>query len=196
MQGEPSRGARLWYVMGPSGAGKDSLLNYVRQRQERAGRLMFAHRYITRPADAGGENHIALSHEEFEQREGNGCFALSWRRNGLAYALGLEVDVWLAQGLDVVVNGSRAALPLARQHFSVLQPLWITASPAVLAARLVARGRESAEAIERRLAEAAAFIPPDDCLVLVNDGSLAQAGDTLLSLLDALPACRAAVAKK
>ncbi|AXE36726.1 phosphonate metabolism protein/1,5-bisphosphokinase (PRPP-forming) PhnN [Chromobacterium phragmitis] len=171
----------LWYVIGPSGAGKDSLLAYVRQRLP--GGVVFAHRYITRPAGAGGENHVALSEEEFAAREASGCFALCWRRHGLAYGLGVEVDFWLAQGLDVVVNGSRSSLPLAAQHFHMLRPLWVTASPEILAARLRRRGREGEAAIERRLAEAASFVPSAGCVVLVNDGELAQAGDALLGWL-------------
>lgn len=94
--------------MGPSGAGKDSLLGYARERL--AGQpLVFAHRHITRPATAGSENHVALSEAEFALREAHGRFAPSWRRNGLAYGLGCEVTDWLAAGLVVVVNGSRAA---------------------------------------------------------------------------------------
>ncbi|QEL54852.1 phosphonate metabolism protein/1,5-bisphosphokinase (PRPP-forming) PhnN [Chromobacterium paludis] len=171
----------LWYVIGPSGAGKDSLLAYARQRQP--GGVMFAHRYITRPANAGGENHVALSAEEFDTREASGCFALCWRRHGLAYGLGVEVDVWLAQGMDVVVNGSRSSLELAQSHFRTLRPLWITASPEVLAARLAGRGRESAEEIARRLREAGSFALPPGCEVLWNDGELAEAGERFLALL-------------
>ncbi|WP_043612223.1 phosphonate metabolism protein/1,5-bisphosphokinase (PRPP-forming) PhnN [Chromobacterium violaceum] len=171
----------LWYVMGPSGAGKDSLLAYARQRLP--GGVMFAHRYITRPADAGGENHVALSREEFDAREAGGCFALVWRRHGLAYGLGVETELWLGQGMDVVVNGSRSSLPLAMARFPTLRPLWITASPEVLAVRLRQRARECGEVIERRLAEAASYAPPAGCEVLVNDGALAQAGDTLLRWL-------------
>ncbi|UTH74833.1 phosphonate metabolism protein/1,5-bisphosphokinase (PRPP-forming) PhnN [Chromobacterium sp. IIBBL 290-4] len=171
----------LWYVIGPSGAGKDSLLAYARRRLPQG--VMFAHRYITRPADAGGENHVALSAEEFDAREASGCFALCWRRHGLAYGLGVEVDLWLRQGLDVVVNGSRSSLALAAAHFPTLRPLWITASPEVLAARLAGRGRESVDAIAGRLREAASFAPPPDCEVLWNDGALSEAGERLILLL-------------
>lgn len=173
----------LWYVIGPSGAGKDSLLAYARARLPACGRLVFAHRYITRPADAGGENHVALSLEEFEQRERSGCFALSWRRHGLAYGLGMEVALWLDQGLDVVVNGSRSALPLAARRFPGLRPVWIVASPEALAARLAGRGRESPERVAQRLEEAAALTPPPGAAVLRNDGELAEAGERLLRLL-------------
>ncbi|WP_434628373.1 phosphonate metabolism protein/1,5-bisphosphokinase (PRPP-forming) PhnN [Chromobacterium sp. CV08] len=176
----------LWYVMGPSGAGKDSLLAYARQRLP--GGVMFAHRYITRPADAGGENHVALRTEEFDAREAGGCFALAWRRHGLAYGLGVEAEWWLGQGMDVVVNGSRSSLPLAMARFPTLRPLWITASPETLAARLAGRGRESADEIARRLREAGGFSPPDGCEVLWNDGELEKAGERLLDLLTRRPA--------
>ena len=95
--------------------------------------------------------------------------------------------MWLAQGLDVVVNGSRSMLPLAAGCFPTLRPLWITASPDVLAARLAARGRESVEEIARRLVEAGSFAPPPACEVLWNDGQLAEAGECLLALLARQP---------
>ena len=57
---------RLIWLMGPSGAGKDSLLAALRQREHP--QLLVAHRYITRPASAGSENHIALSEKEFFTR--------------------------------------------------------------------------------------------------------------------------------
>ena len=50
---------RLIWLMGPSGSGKDSLLSALRQREH--SQLLVAHRYITRDANAGSENHIALS---------------------------------------------------------------------------------------------------------------------------------------
>jgi len=177
------RRGRLWYVLGPSGAGKDSVIGYARERLGGDDRVLFAHRYITRPANAGGENHVALRPDEFAQRERAGLFALVWHRNGLSYGLGVEVEQWLAQGMDVVVNGSRSALPLAESRFPGLIPLWIGASPEVLAQRLAARGRESEVQIRHRLAEAGAFNPPAHARVLLNDGLLAEAGETLLGWL-------------
>ena len=79
---------QLIYVMGPSGAGKDSLLGYARERLAEQP-LVFAHRYITRPAlsdervqvNAAGQvelklktpwrdgtTHLVLSPLEFMQR--------------------------------------------------------------------------------------------------------------------------------
>lgn len=88
--------ARLIYLMGPSGAGKDSLLAALRADADSA--PLVAHRYITRPADAGCENHIALSEPEFLRRRAKGLFALDWQAHQQHYAFGIEVDLWLLQG--------------------------------------------------------------------------------------------------
>src|SRR5690349_12136372 len=69
--------AALVYVMGPSGAGKDTLLRYARE-QLASEPVAFAHRYITRPATAGDENHVALSVPEFRARKQHGLFAMDW----------------------------------------------------------------------------------------------------------------------
>ena len=80
---------RLFYVVGASGAGKDTLIAYARNALPVANAVVFAHRYITRPAHVGGENHIALSDAEFSVRETNGLFAMSWESNGLRYGIGV-----------------------------------------------------------------------------------------------------------
>ena len=79
---------RLIWLMGPSGSGKDSLLSALRQREHP--QLLVAHRYITRAANAGSENHIALSEPEFFTRAGQNLLALSWHANGYYYGIGIE----------------------------------------------------------------------------------------------------------
>lgn len=106
---------KLIWLMGASGSGKDSLLTELRQREQT--QLLVAHRYITRAASAGSENHIALSEQEFFTRAGQNLLALSWHANGLYYGIGVEIDLWLHAGFDVVVNGSRAHLPQARARY-------------------------------------------------------------------------------
>src|SRR5476649_323603 len=97
----------LVYVMGPSGAGKDSVLNRARTLLAEKAPVVFAHRYITRPAEAGGENHIELSPTEFGLRRTHGLFAFHWRAHGNEYGIGREVYSWRRAGLTVVVSGSR-----------------------------------------------------------------------------------------
>lgn len=172
---------KLIWLMGPSGSGKDSLLAALRQREHT--QLLVAHRYITRAASAGNENHIALSEQEFFTRAGQNLLALSWHANGLYYGVGVEIDLWLHAGFDVVVNGSRAHLPQAQARYGkALLPICLQVSPDILRQRLQARGRESETEIAARLARAARYAP-FNCHILNNDRSLLQSVDTLLTLM-------------
>lgn len=173
---------RLYYVMGPSGVGKDSVLSWVREHGVAHG-VLCAHRYITRPAHAGGENHVALSEAEFQSREQRGLFVLTWQAHGLHYGIGSEVAHWLARGASVLVNGSRGAFELACERFPALHPVLITASPQAIAKRLAARGRESEADIAARLARIDAYPVPEGSMVIRNDGSLAEAGASLLQAI-------------
>jgi ribose 1,5-bisphosphokinase len=175
---------RLIYVIGPSGSGKDSLLRYARDRLAGEAHVVFAHRYITRAADAGGENHIELTRVEFATRLRSGLFALAWESHGHAYALGIEIEQWLALGATVVVNGSRGHLGEAGQRFPELQPVSIDVPANVLRERLMARGREGPAAIEQRLERHQALQRhPPAGLVIANDGPLERAGEALLEFV-------------
>lgn len=177
--------ARLIYLVGASGSGKDSLMAYARKCLGSHPRVLFAHRYITRAADAGGENHVALTAEEFEARRKAGLLALHWQSHGHAYGIGIEINQWLDKGVTVVVNGSRAYLDEAARQYPELLPVWIAVSPEVLRQRLQARGRESADEIEARLARGMAS-PPSAIAggeLIRNDGELQTAGAALVELI-------------
>ncbi|MES9947218.1 MAG: phosphonate metabolism protein/1,5-bisphosphokinase (PRPP-forming) PhnN [Candidatus Thiodiazotropha sp.] len=175
--------AELYYVIGPSGAGKDSLLNYARQHMGSSAAVIFAHRYITRPADAGGENHVSLSQEEFTCRAQMGCFAMQWYSHNNWYGIGIEINQWLEMGLKVVVNGSRAYLDNALQQYPRLIPVNISATPETLRQRLLARGREGIEEIEQRVIQAVDLdrkIDHPRMVKICNEGVLADAGECLI----------------
>lgn len=174
----------LIYVMGPSGCGKDSLLGYARERVEELP-VAFAHRYITRPAAAGGENHVALTRTEFEVRAKAGLFALDWESHGNRYGIGVEIDVWTADGMTVIMNGSRGYLATARARYSELVPVLITVDPSVVEARLRARGRESEEEILARLRRLQTFQASgeDGMIVVDNSGPLEHGGEELVRVI-------------
>jgi ribose 1,5-bisphosphokinase len=177
---------RLIYVVGASGAGKDSVMAYARARLDSGSPVAFAHRYITRPADAGGENHVALSRAEFELRRTRGCFLLDWESHGHCYGIGMETAYWLAAGIVVVANGSRAYLSEARKRVGALQPVEIRARDEVLADRLAGRGRETREEIAARIERARRLqLDEPDTVVIDNSGQLDVAGEALLALIQA-----------
>ena len=175
---------KLFYVIGPSGSGKDSLMRYAREHLTGNPSVFFAHRYITRPVELQGENHIALTENEFDARLAAGLFAMHWGSHGLRYGIGQEIDIWLAKGCSVVMNGSREYLQQARACYPELEAVWVEVSPEVLEARLRARGRENGEQIAARVVRAARFrLDGGDAYVIRNDGPLEQAGEQLLALI-------------
>ena len=162
---------QLWFVVGPSGAGKDTVLAGLAAGLSPQDDVLIARRVITRPCQPGGaEQHLSVTHEGFARLDGAGAFALSWASHGLRYGIGAEARAWQTAGMQVVANGSRAALPAARAAFGpALRVVEITAPPDLLAARLAARGRERAPDIAARLARTNFLAPADADLVIVND---------------------------
>lgn len=146
--------------------------------------VAFAHRYITRPAEAGGENHISLTPAEFALRRQRALFAFHWEAHGNHYGIGREIHGWRNAGFTVVVSGSR-------EHFLKLggidddtHPVLITAPPERLAERLAARGRESENAAAARLGRGEAYELTDPRLVtILNDGALETAARAFVSLI-------------
>jgi ribose 1,5-bisphosphokinase len=198
---------RLIYLMGPSGSGKDSLLHAARAPLEAHG-CRFARRVITRSAESVGEDALGVTPAEFERLEGEGAFALSWHANGLAYGIPREIDDWLSAGHDVLINGSRGHLEAARQRYPQLLAILLQVDEAVLRQRLLARGRETPEQIEQRLARsrelqvgtASSPLPlagegtgeragQADTITLDNSGPLQQTVTRLLQLLDEAHQC-------
>jgi len=171
-------------VVGPSGAGKDSVMSYAARQFAEEARVRFVRRVITRPADAGGEAHEAIDAEGFRERAAKGGFAVSWEAHGLSYGIPRETLDALATGVTLVANGSRSALPAFADAYTRLKVVVITARPDILAARLAARGRESAEGIAKRLDRAVPeIVVAADTVVIDNSGALEEAGEAFVSLL-------------
>lgn len=173
----------IFAVVGPSGAGKDTLI-----RGALAARpdLKLVRRVISRPTEAGGEAFDGVTPEDFARRQTRGDFALSWQAHGLSY--GLPRDQLTGPG-DVLFNGSRAALPEAARLFPGLRVILVTAPDIVLAARLAARGRETAAEIRARLGRAAFQMPDGFAFQTVINDAAPEVG--IARLLAALQPVRA-----
>lgn len=181
----PRFAGRLTLVVGPSGVGKDSLMNAAQQALGDDPAIVFPRRVITRAANLGGEDYIAIDDARFEAMRKNGEFALYWLAHGLRYGVPIAIEAELQAGRQVVVNVSRAIIAEARRAYPGLQVIAVTAPPALLRQRLEARGRESPADIAQRLARAAAFDlgGEPDVIELSNNGPLEQGVARLLALL-------------
>jgi ribose 1,5-bisphosphokinase len=188
MHGEVQTGA-IVVVVGPSGAGKDSVIGFVAQHFADRKDIDFVRRVITRPSDAGGEDHESISGETFDDRLSSGDFAVAWQAHGLKYGIPRDALEKVRAGRILIANGSRAALGQFRQAFPRVAIVNITASPQVLASRLVARGRESEQDILNRLKRQVPDIFDEpDVTTIDNSGPLDIAGSRFAALVAQLQA--------
>lgn len=178
----------LVLVVGPSGVGKDTLIDAARTALAGDPDVVFPRRDITRAADAGGEDHLPVTVEEFQARRAAGHYVLSWQAHGLGYGVPAAIVDDLAFGRTVVVNVSRGVIEAARDLARV-RVLNLTVPAEVLRRRLAARGRESAAEIDARVARAVAVpVHGPDVVTIVNDDSVETALSRMLAAI--APAAR------
>lgn len=181
---QPAAGA-LVLVVGPSGAGKDTLIDYTRIQLASDDRIVFARRVITRKASAsGGEPHDEMTEAAFLAARARGEFALSWHSHGLYYGIPIAVVHRVASGAVVVANVSRTVIPTAGAIATRRLVVNVTARPEILAARLAQRGRETPDDIASRVARAVEIdLAGADFAEISNEASVEEGGALLLDLL-------------
>ncbi|AKI00085.1 phosphonate metabolism protein, PRPP-forming 1,5-bisphosphokinase PhnN [Hoeflea sp. IMCC20628] len=173
-------GGTFIVLLGPSGSGKDTLISHARREFSGSSDVLFVQRVITRPSDAGSEDHIAMTDDEFDAAIDDGQLSLTWAANGLRYGLPRSVEVHLAAGRVAVANGSRGAWDVIRQVFPSAVAVEIRVDPEALASRLEARGREDAVEIEARLKRASDLTDRFEAdMIIDNSGQVETAGAVL-----------------
>lgn len=171
---------RLILVVGPSGAGKDTLIDRARLLLCDHPSVIFPARSVTRPAHRA-EDNVEVSEAAFAADRDRGAFALHWRAHGLAYGVPATIDEAIRAGSTVVLNVSRTVVAAARARYARTLVVLVDAPPSLRAERLAARGREDAEAIRSRLESEARHdldVRPD--VKIVNDGGIG-AGAAILA---------------
>jgi phosphonate metabolism protein PhnN/1,5-bisphosphokinase (PRPP-forming) len=171
----------LFLVVGPSGAGKDTLLDAARVA---CPDVHFPKREITRPAGSTGEDHVPITETDFSARQTAGAYALSWRAHELGYGVPVGILDDLAGGRSVVVNVSRGVLDTARARAPRVRVVSIRVPSNVLTDRLRRRGRETEDQIAARVARADSFhVSGADVIEIVNDGSIETAIQQLTDII-------------
>lgn len=171
---------RLVLVVGPSGAGKDTLIAGARAKLRDDASVVFPRRVVTRPASPH-EDHDSLTESEFLSAAGAGAFALAWEAHGLRYGVPVSIDADLADARTVVCNVSRGIITAACARYLLVTVALITAAPEVLAARLAARGRASDRALADRLGRSPDRFSAD--VVIDNVGAPEAATELLVAAI-------------
>jgi guanylate kinase len=143
----------LFVVSGPSGAGKDTLVDALRARMPRIRYSVSSTTRDPRPGEVDGQHYFFLTHDEFERRREAGDF-LEWRvYNGNLYGTPRDyVERTLADGYDVImkpeVNG---ALAVQQAYPGAVLIFLVPDRFSYLRDRLLARRTETNEEIASRL---------------------------------------------
>ena len=175
----------LIVIVGPSGSGKDTLINWLKDEVGHDQRFLFVQRTITRVADGQTENHDAVSVFEFLDMAASGAFAVTWEAHGLHYGLGIAALRHVQSGGISIVNGSRRALGHIKAKFPNMMVIQLEVDHDILATRLTSRGRETNDQIEQRLDQIDLPIErryqPHK---IDNSGNITDAGRVVLNLIN------------
>jgi ribose 1,5-bisphosphokinase len=133
---------RLVLVVGPSGAGKDTLIARARSACGDDPTVVFPRRIVTRPPSLFEDNEF-MSDTAFEQAAAKGAFAFWWSAHGHRYGIPLAIDFDIEAARTVVCNVSRTVIGTVRQRYANVVTVLVTAPRDILGSRLAARGRAS-----------------------------------------------------
>jgi len=172
------------FVCGPSGAGKDSVMNWAATHLAERSDVVFARRMVTRPRHQGSD-HDQVSLPQFGQLASDGQLAWQWQAHGFCYGVDAAYTRLVSSGKVVVVNGSREHC-MALQGRPKVQVVQITTDAQTLIERLAQRGRDSAHEVNQRLARNAKFTEWRADITVFNQGELASAGAAFCAYLDSL----------
>lgn len=173
---------RLVLVVGPSGAGKDSVIAGAKTHCAQEPSIVFPRRIVTRPATAD-EDHISVSHSGFDDALRCESFALWWQAHGLKYALPISIDMDIRANRTVVCNTSRGIVEDARARYRHVICVLISARADLLAARLAGRSRNTDGSLAGRMERSAKYADLSTDAVIDNSGVLEEAVSALMSLL-------------
>ena len=173
---------RLILVVGPSGAGKDTLIGLAQAACADDGNIVFPRRVVTREPSSFEDNE-QISLEAFRQAQAQGEFAVHWEAHGHCYALRRAIDDQLRAGRTVVANVSRTVVDAMRRAYADVTVVSITAPPEILASasprgRAAATGRSRTGSTEPSTTSAAA---PD--LTIINVGGAEDHARELLRVI-------------
>ncbi len=175
----------VFVIVGPSGSGKDTLINWLRENLKHKTDILFVRRIVTRPADNDHEDHDTMEPGQFQQAKASGAFAVTWQAHDLHYAIPNSVKDHVDQGGQAILNGARRALHHLEAAFSDVQIIHLDVDPDILAERLANRGRGSDTDLSARLAQQKLdFQTRAPIIHVANNGPAAEAGQHIVGLIE------------
>src|ERR1700682_5518494 len=121
---------RLILVVGPSGAGKDTLIGLAQAACADDSGIVFPRRVVTREASSFEDNE-QVSLDAFRKALARGDFTIHWEAHGHCYALPRAIDEDIRAGRIVIANVSRTMIDAMRRAYADVTVVSVTAPPEV-----------------------------------------------------------------
>ena len=186
----------LYVIVAPSGAGKSTLVNALLEREPDVGLSISYTTRAPRPGEISGREYFFVSKDEFQAMVGRGEFLEHAEVYGNWYGTSKHwIEKTRAAGSDVVLEIDWQGARSVKALFPDMTFIYILPpSIEVLRQRLVKRGKDAKEVIERRLAEAREdlkHVHEADYVIINEDFSIA-----LLDLQSLVRALRLTAARQ
>ena len=186
----------LYVIVAPSGAGKSTLVNALLEREPDVGLSISYTTRAPRPGEISGREYFFVSMDEFQAMVGRGEFLEHAEVYGNWYGTSKHwIEKTRAAGSDVVLEIDWQGARSVKALFPDMTFIYILPpSIEVLRQRLVKRGKDAKEVIERRLAEAREdlkHVHEADYVIINEDFSIA-----LLDLQSVVRALRLTAARQ
>lgn len=169
---------QLFFIVGNSGSGKDSLIREVKNLwPQEFPPLKIARRYITRPPHET-EPYYSVSKPEFQKMQSQGKFCLSWFIYDTFYGVSADILDCVKNGNFCIVNVSRKIVSSAKVRFPELKVIFVRVPFEITLERIRSRGREAENSPEyqariKRAQKNQNF--PDADTIIDNSGDLMSA---------------------
>ncbi len=168
---------RIILIVGPSGAGKDTLINAVRGKVD----ANIVTRYITRPPDEFEQNYY-VDKDAFLILKQNDFFFITWEAHSNFYGIPLNQ---IERGINII-SVSRTVISKFEEKFEDTITVEITAPKELIVKRLIKRHRESKKEIEKRLERYFIEIKAKKLITFENKEKLSESIKKFKDLIDAL----------
>jgi len=180
---KPIGPGRFVLVVGPSGAGKDTLIAGAKAGCSDDPTIVFLRRVVTRPAN-DAEDHDSLNDAAFYRAINDGAFSFWWNAHGLKYGIPRTADNDVRAGRTVVCNVSRGIVADVRTRYARVDVVLVTAPADVLTARLARRSRDTDGSLLERIKRSDAFANFQANHVIENIGAPGTAVQQLLDVIN------------
>ncbi|WP_044414941.1 AAA family ATPase [Halarcobacter anaerophilus] len=167
---------KIVLIIGPSGAGKDTLIKEA--KKEFKEKINFVKRYITRESDVNESNYY-IDEYAFEILRHNSYFASSWNAHGNFYGIPKR---FIKNGINLI-SISRGRIKDFENLYEKVYTINITLPKEILKQRLLKRGRENKEDIEKRVQREYEKIEAKNLIEFDNLASIEDSKKNFISLL-------------